>query len=141
MQRKVKKFSVGANPQFIVLERGAVGETRDIILIPVGEEEKEMGSEIKQTIYSADSEYGFIKKVQRIKDSEIFEVNEIIDGQGLDTSVIVEFDEDLVHCSIAGVLEQNYKPEKVEINLLEKGPEIHFVDLGGDSTDKNIPEC
>lgn len=142
MQRKIKKPEEVANdgiPQFIVLERHKVG-IKITYKIVAGFEREDIDADnidvnvIEGSIVSPDENFGVIKIIQRISDSLILTTGEMVFSEDSGSAFLIQFDEDLIHCTVAPAFvfvsdgEELKKTEivKIEVNSLDKEKEISF---------------
>ena len=108
--KKVKDYLKEGPPQFDVILRLSPGKTVDVHIV-FGEQ-----SLVMKTLTPPESGEGIIKIVKRISDDVLFHQSDMVDVDGKESVFIMEFREDRIHCSVAGLFDQ--EPFDVEINQL-----------------------
>jgi hypothetical protein len=114
---KVKQFlkSKGGNPQFDVIQRRDKGESWNAHFESGN---KELDFKYVKTIIP-ETEDGLIQIVKRISDDRIFHQGDLVEGTESGTCFIVSFSEDLIHCKVVFLDEEEYELEINDIESLE----------------------
>ena len=112
--KTVKEFIKEGSPQFDVILRRDVGKIIDVSFIMCGRR-------VDKTLSPPENGQGIIYSVKRISDDVVFNQSDLA-GVGIESSVIIEFQEDLIHVSIATLFEQ--ETTLVEINKLTPHPSV-----------------
>jgi len=133
--KTIKEYLKDGPPQFDVILRREAGKT---IEFHIASHNEEAPGEHKETLFPPDSETGMIQIVKRISDDVTFQQSEMVEAKDIGSCFIIEFKEDLIHCVVADIFEQEDSAKKlVEINDVEIHPQVEVgeVDLGGEKYD------
>ena len=124
--KKVKEFLTEGIPQFDVIARHDPGKNIDMEVISGNEE---LIFKHTETL-APSSEEGIIHIVKRISDDQVFHQSDMVEAGDIGSCFIVEFKEDLIHCVVVVIFEQDDEAKKiVEINQLTVHPQ---VDVGNE---------
>ncbi len=107
--KKIKEFIQDGPPQFEVLDYAKAGES-----ITVDIYSYDTGMSFRETIEPVNQYGSLIKKVKRINDKQIFKINSLVTANG-DSAFIVQFLDDLIHCSV--VIAYGKEPETRQIPI------------------------
>lgn len=115
--KTVKQFlkSRGGAPQFDVIQRRDKGESWDAHFESGN---KELDFKYVKTIIS-ETDDGLIQIVKRISDDKIFHQGDLVEGTESGTCFIVSFCEDLIHCKVVFLDQEEFELEINDIESLE----------------------
>lgn len=120
MEKRIKKvrdyFKNGS--QFDIILRRELEKSCDAHIL----ESNEFYADFRKEIGVSSETEGAIQIVKRICDDKVFHKGDMIESKQFGTCFIIEFSEDLIHCSVANVFEQN--TTSVEINYLGLSHEV-----------------
>jgi hypothetical protein len=142
MQRKIKKFNSGETLQFTVIQRGKPGDDSNILIEMSQLTAEDLGKTetvVNKTKIEDVSGIGVIQKVQRISDKEEFRQAEMVEIDGKNSSFLISFSEDLIHCEVASVFDQG--TNTIELNQLTKSEIVDSFTIGEHEETDEIDEC
>ena len=120
--KTVKEFLKTGAAQFDIILRRGKGEPVEFSVRSEGEDLKLAYTEM---IYPEPGSEGLIKIVKRISDDEIFHTNDMVEAEGLGSCFILQFNEDLVHCTVLDAfgevnkLTKEHEKRQVQINHID----------------------
>lgn len=119
--KTVKEFIKNNSPQFDIILRGEPSQ-RDTITVVSGSEE--LPFEIRTTLSPPSKDKGIVKIVKRISDDKLFHQQDMVEVKDIGSCFIIEFKEDLIHCSVVCIVEQ--ATIDVEIEYIEIHETVMF---------------